>query len=354
MRRLILTLVLLAAPATPLFPEFRQKPPGEFPSLKPVLDAAGKPVADRAGWAAARAALLGQWRQILGPFPDRVPLNPQVLSTEELTDHTRLLVRYQTDPTWTNEAYVLLPKGPDGKPLPGKRSGMVVLHQTSNPHMRDPVGLDGREPVHIALHLVRRGYVCVAPKNFLWAFEGKSIQQATQTVLAQEPWKTGMAKMVWDSIRATDLLAERPEVDPDRLGCAGHSLGGKEALYLAAFDERIKAAISCEGGVGLSFSNWNDPWYLGKQIRDPGFGRDNHEVIALIAPRALLVIGGESADGAKSWPYIEANLPLWRLFDAEDKLGLMRHAHGHNFPPPGPERERVYEWLDHWLGNRRP
>ena len=59
----------------------------------------------------------------------------------------------------------------DGKPLGGKLPGMVVLHQTSQTSLRDPVGLDGRETVHIALHLVRRGYVCVAPRNFLWAFE---------------------------------------------------------------------------------------------------------------------------------------------------------------------------------------
>src|SRR4051794_40859781 len=104
MRRLILTFVLLATPATPLFPEFRQKPPGDSPALKPILiDAAGKPVTNRAGWADVRTSLLQQWRQILAPSPDRVPLDPQVLSTEDLPDHTRLLVRYHTDPVWANE-----------------------------------------------------------------------------------------------------------------------------------------------------------------------------------------------------------------------------------------------------------
>ena len=72
-------------------------------------------------------------------------------------------------------------------------------------------------------------------------------------------------------------------------------------------------------------------------------------MIALIAPRALLVIGGGSADGAKSWPYIEANLGLWTSLDAAEGLGLLVHKHGHDFPPPGEERERVYRWLDHWL-----
>src|SRR5262249_11432288 len=154
---------------------------------------------------------------------------------------------------------------------------------TSNTSLRDPVGLDGRETMHMALHLVRRGYVCVAPRNFLWAFEHQSIKQATETVLKQGTYQTGMAKMVWDGIRATDLLAERPEVDPQRIGCIGHSLGGKEALCLPAFDERIVASVSCDGGIGLTFSNWHDPWYLGSQIQRKDFGHDNHEILALVA-----------------------------------------------------------------------
>jgi pimeloyl-ACP methyl ester carboxylesterase len=185
--------------------------------------------------------------------------------------------------------------------------------------------------------------------------DGRSYQQATETVLGTKPWKTGMAKMTWDAIRATDLLVGRPEVDPQRVGAIGHSLGGKEVLYLAAFDERINAAVSCEGGVGLAFSNWDADWYLGKQIKSPEFlasGRDHHELMALIAPRALLIVGGDGkdgADGAKSWPYIEANLPLWKLLGAEPKLGLLRHGLGHDFPAAGAERERVYRWLDHWV-----
>jgi pimeloyl-ACP methyl ester carboxylesterase len=158
----------------------------------------------------------------------------------------------------------------------------------------------------------------------------------------------------WDAIRATDLLLEQPTVDAKRVATIGHSLGGKEALYHAAFDERVRAAVSCEGGVGIPMGNWDAAWYLGPQVKSPEFrasGRDHHELIALIAPRGLLVIGGESSDGARSWPYVEANLPLWRLFDAADRIGLLRHAHGHNFPPPGDERERVYRWLDYCLSD---
>ncbi len=333
-------LLLLCLGTGPLFPELRTPPPAQNVSVRPLPIEAS----DRDPWEARRGELLKQWQEILGPFPQRVPLDARVVSSEELEDHTRVLIEYQSDADTRNDAYLLLPRGARA-PMPGA----VTLHPTSKTSLRDPVGLANRESVHFALHLVRRGYVCVAPRNFLWAVEGQSFQQAAERVLKEGKWKTGMAKMVWEAMRATDLLLERPEVDAGRIASIGHSLGGKEALYHAAFDPRISAAISCEGGVGLSFSNWEADWYLGKQIASPAFAHDNHEVMALIAPRGLLVIGGESADGARSWPFVQAVLGVWRMYDAVDRIGLLRHDQKHNFPSPGPQRELAYRWLDHCL-----
>jgi hypothetical protein len=157
-----------------------------------------------------------------------------------------------------------------------------------------------------------------------------------------------MGKMLYDAVRAVDLLTTVPEVDSARLGAIGHSLGGKEVLYLAAFDMRIRAAVSSEGGIGLTYSNWNAGWYLGEGIGRPGFPLDHGQVLALVAPRAFLLIGGDSADGRRSWPYIEANLPVWRLAGRPEGLGLFVHGGGHAYPP---EAEGVADrWLDHFLG----
>jgi hypothetical protein len=328
---------------------------GFMPELRRAPDAALRPlppieIQDAKGWPARRAELREVWAKIIGPFPaERVPLRPEILTREVLDDHVRMLVRYRTDAESTNEAYILVPR--DGKP---SRPGVVVLHPTTQRTINDPVGLSGREAVHNALHLVRRGYVCVVPRNYLWMSVGDDFAHAANERIVPPPWKTGMAKMTWDAIRATDLLLELPGagVDPERIGTFGHSLGGKEVLYHAAFDERVRAAVSCEGGVGISFSNWDAAWYLGRQVKAKDFGHDHHELIALIAPRALLVIGGESADGARSWPYIDANLPLWRMLGAGDRLGLLRHTHGHDFPPAGEQRQQVYQWMDHFLNVR--
>ncbi len=345
--------------ADPLFQELRTPPTASsarYPSLKPLTKADGNPPRSEREWRAEQDRYSREWKARIGPFPKSMPLETEVLETEELSDHRRLRLRYRIDRETETEAYLLLPNG-----YQGKRPGMVVLHATSNSHMRDAVGLGGRESVHLALHLVRRGYVCIAPRNFLWgepsvapptpAAPTNPYQRATEKVL--QSYQTGMARMTWDAIRATDVLAARSEVDPERLGSIGHSLGAKEVVYHAAFDRRIRAAISCEGGIGIGFSNWEADWYLGRQVKSAPLGTpqstDHHELLTVIAPRAFLLIGGGSADGAQSWPYIEAALPAYRARDAEPRLGLLVHAQGHNFPSPGPERERVWAWLDHWL-----
>ena len=164
------------------------------------------------------------------------------------------------------------------------------------------------------------------------------------------PWAAlawAMAKMLYDSLVAVDILAKLPGVDPARLGAVGHSLGAKEVLYLAALDERIKCTVSSEGGIGIKFSNWNAPWYLGPAVDEPGFAHDHHELLALCAPRPFLLIGGESADGDKGWPYIEAALPVYKLYDDKPIVGQFNHRLGHAVPPIS--EQRIEEWFAAYL-----
>ena len=147
--------------------------------------------------------------------------------------------------------------------------------------------------------------------------------------------------------RGVDVLASLGDVDKERTGAAGHSLGAKEALYLAAFDERIRAAVASEGGIGFESTNWDAPWYLGKQINSPDFKLNHHQLLALIAPRPFLVLAGETgrgaADGARSWPYLEAAEPVWQLYGQPARLGLYNHGEGHSVSP------KTYQRLEEWL-----
>jgi pimeloyl-ACP methyl ester carboxylesterase len=138
--------------------------------------------------------------------------------------------------------------------------------------------------------------------------------------------------MIGDAIRAADYLESLPQVDPKRIGCLGHSLGAKVVLYAMAFDERYKAGVFSEGGIGLKFGNWDAPWYLGPKIREKGFDLENDQVLAFIAPRAFLLLAGDSADGDRSWAFIKAVLPIYELLGVPKNIGWWNHHQGHAYP----------------------
>lgn len=56
--------------------------------------------------------------------------------------------------------------------------------------------------------------------------------------------------------RALTFLEEQPEVDPDKLGVYGHSMGGSLTLYVAGSDRRVRAAAPSVGGSGFRTQSW--------------------------------------------------------------------------------------------------
>jgi dienelactone hydrolase len=249
----------------------------------------------------------------------------------------RRRITYESERGIDTDAYLLMPRKPNQR-LPA----VVVFHSTTDETNRQGAGLTERKEAAWGLELARRGMVVICPRCFLWDdFPGTSFKKQVELFKRRHPASRGIAKMLHDAQKAVDVLVTMNEVDPKRIGCAGHSLGGKEVLYLAAFDERIKAAVSSEGGIGLQYSNWEAPWYWGD---DKFLGRNHHELLAMVAPRAFLLIGGDSADGDRSWPFVEAVLPVYDFYGEPRRVGLFNHHQGHTIPPAA--EQRVYEWLE--------
>jgi dienelactone hydrolase len=317
--------------------------PADAPRLSDLLvDARGRRIETQDAWLARREELRRWWLDFLGPPPAKRDAAPKLEIIEEDRPEgvIRQLVRYEVEPGMPTEAYVLKPAE-----VAGKVPGIVALHSTVDHSIRQPAGVEGAPEKAFGLRYARRGMVVFCPRNYLWPTTGKIAAQAeAEKFLKRVPRTKGMMKMLYDSQVATDILASLPEVDADRLGAVGHSLGAKEVLYLAAFDERIKVSVSSEGGIGTKFSNWEAPWYLGPTIQQPGFAHEHHELLALVAPRPFLLVGGESADGDRGWPFIAAALPVYELFGKPARLGQFNHRKGHAVPPEAQER------IDQWLG----
>lgn len=320
--------------------------------LTPLLTSGnGKPITTLAGWKKRRSAIKNAWLKFLGPMPKRPAVKLETLRIDRLKTVTRTLVEYESESGLKVQGYLLKPN----ELKPGeKRAGIVALHPTTRDTIEPIAGVKGPEEKQIGLKLAQRGFVVFCPRCFLWQ-DAKNYKEAVATFKKRHPKTLGMRKMLYDARRGVDALASLPYVDAKRIGAVGHSLGAKETLYLMAFDERIQAGVASEGGLAFDSTNWDAPWYLGKAIHEKGFPRNHHELLALIAPRPFLVLGGEkgrgAADGNRSWPFIAAAQPVCKLYDQPTRLALYNHGRGHAIPPLA--MSRLIEWLEVYLNHRQ-
>jgi len=163
--------------------------------------------------------------------------------------------------------------------------------------------------------------------------------------------------MIYDAMRAIDVLQSFAFVDPSSIGCFGHSLGAKQALYAAAFDSRFKVTIFSEGGISLAEPNtyWSHDWYLGCTFEQ--INMDHHELLALIAPQSFLLLAGgtvdatrrilppgigRGADDEKSWKYINSAKAVYEFLGHPKDIGWYHHKMGHDFPEIAQEVTRKF------------
>ncbi len=347
MTRVVLAafLLLSAQPAAPDWRELTQKPYEKLPlvdvGLRPLLAKNTKE-----HWASARQELHDAWQKRLGTPPAKPDkLDVKIDSEEKLDGYTRKLLSFQAAEGDRLHGYLLVP---DGLKPGEKRPAVVVFHQTSGDMHREPVGLSKNQSLAIGVHLVKRGYVVFCPQCFI--LKDGWVNAQVKTIAKNWPGWTGMGKMTFDASRCVDFLETLVFVDKDRIGCIGHSLGAKEVLFALAFEPRYKVGVFSEGGIGLRMSNWTDAWYLTDKMKAHIPALENHQVLALAAPRPFLLLAGDSADGNRSWTFIKAALPVYEVLGAADRVGMINHHAKHTFPREA--RRQAYRWLDHWLAFR--
>jgi hypothetical protein len=178
----------------------------------------------------------------------------------------------------------------------------------------------------------------------------------------------------WGVSRLIDGLEKLPEINIDlkHLAVTGCSFAGKIALYSGAFDERIALTISQEsGGGGAAAWRVTDalpgkretlknaqgvPWYS-KSLRqfDNAVNKlpyDHHELMAMIAPRALLVLGNPDFEWlADESGYVScmAAWEVWKAFGISDRFGFSIVAgHGH-CQLPDSQRPEVIAFVEKFL-----
>ncbi|MEP6755971.1 MAG: acetylxylan esterase, partial [Chthonomonadales bacterium] len=184
-----------------------------------------------------RQDILKRMERVMGPLPGknmRARLDVQVSEEVDAGTYIRKKLTYQSAPGERVNAYLLIPKTHE-HPLPA----ILCLHQTTDQTIRETIGLAGRPNMHYGSELAERGFVVVAPEYPMLGDH--------QIQIPSDRWASGSMKAIWDNMGAIDLLQSMHEVDPNRIGAIGHSLGGHNALFTAAFDPRIKCVVTSCG-----------------------------------------------------------------------------------------------------------
>src|SRR2546423_4058776 len=193
-----------------------------------------------------QAALRAKFLEALGGFPEKAPLNAQVVGTLKGDGFRVEKVIYESRPNHHVTANFYIP---DGKgPFPGV---LVPCGHSDN-------GKAAEAYQRACILMAKNGLavLCYDPIG-----QGERLQLPVENkkplvVSVNEHTMVGVGALlvgqstagyrIWDGIRSLDYLASRPEVDAKKLGCTGNSGGGTLTAYLMALDERIVcAAPSC-------------------------------------------------------------------------------------------------------------
>ena len=233
---------------------------------------------------------------------------------------------------------------------------LIALHQTSERGRKDLEDGGRNANMGYAPELARRGYVVICP-------DYPSFGDSSKYDFAADAYPSGTIKGIVNHMRAVDLLVARDDVDPERIGAIGHSLGGHNAIFLGVFDERIKVVVSSCGWtpfhdyMGGKIAGWTSDRYM-PRLRDvykldpDKVPFDFPELIAALAPKAFFSVSPThddnfAVDGVRKG--IAAALPIYELLGVKDKLQVRYPEGKHDFAPD--MREAAIRFLDENLGN---
>jgi dienelactone hydrolase len=380
-------------------PALAQAPAGSqlgslYPPIQAIADASPLELSylrpqfrDLAAWQKiAREKLL----DLLQYRPARLAPDVKVVSRRDRDGFVEEQITFHSTPQATVPATVLIPTGRN-QPLPA----VVVLHDHGGFYLwgrEKVVQTDADPPVlvefkkhyysgrSVANELVKQGYAVIAIDMFYWgerrmllpddppewrdrpagitekqvndfnARAGQAEQLAARGLLTAGVTWPGV--MLWDDLRTVDYLASRPEVDPNRLGCVGLSVGGYRSFMLAALEPRIKAAVDV--GWMTAFSSQIERHVIhtmGLSFVIPGMYRyfDLPDLAALIAPRSLMVMMG-SQDGL--FPLSGIKAAFAKIAQCYAKAGNPEGQTCRLFDVPHQFNDKMQAEAWEWLGGR--
>ncbi|HLF93406.1 MAG TPA: acetylxylan esterase, partial [Planctomycetota bacterium] len=318
-----------------------------FEARRKALEAVKTPFDVRTRQEALRAIFLGA----LDGLPEKTPLNPQVTGTLVRDGYRVEKVIYESLPGHHVTANLYIPAGPG--PFPG------VLFPVG--HYGNPKAAD--EYQRACILLAKNGLAALTfdpigqgERYQTMGPTGRPIAQGTSehTLLDVGLLLVGSCAarhFIWDGIRGLDYLAGRPEIDPKRLGCFGHSGGGTQTSYLMALDDRVQCAIpSC-------FTTTIEKLYatVGPQDGEScipgqvasGFGHADFSILRAPRPTQLNTPARDYYDIEGAWDTFRQAKRIYGILGHSERMDLFETDAPHSISKPG--REASVRWMRRWL-----
>jgi cephalosporin-C deacetylase-like acetyl esterase len=292
-------------------------------------------------WSDRQKLVKEKLQQIIGSFPEKTPLNARVVSVIKKDGYRIEKIIYESFPGFYVSGILYVPEKVKGK-VPAILN--VIGHNQES----------FRNELYqvINYNFVKKGIMVFAidppgqgehVQNFDTKVNFSSVGYSVveHNYFGNYAFLSGYScakYFIWDGIRAIDYLVSRKDVDPERIGMTGWSGGGTVTNFVAAVDDRVKAAVPC------SWANANKRLLETKAASDAEptlyhsfkLGIGVEDLIELRAPKPTMLVFVSrdeylSLQGARE-SYAEAKRAFSAL-GAADNLTLLEDDSKHWLTP---------------------
>lgn len=285
-----------------------------------------KNIKDLETWEKKRVQYRQQLFEMLGlaPLPPKTDLKPEITGTLESDGFIVENITFQSRPGLYVTGNLYRPLKQEGK-VP------AILYVCGHGGVKKN-GIPYGNKVHYQHHgewFARNGYVCLTIDTLqlgeIAGLHHGTYREGMWWWLSRGYTPAGVE--AWNCIRALDYLQTRPEVDGEKLGVTGRSGGGAYSWWIAALDERIKAAVPVAGITNLK-NHVIDGAVEGHcdcMFMVNTYQWDYAQVAALVAPRPLLI---SNTDKDSIFPLdgvvdvYNKTMQIYELYGVPDHLGL--------------------------------
>lgn len=277
----------------------------------------------------------------LSPVEDKIPF--VCTESADCGRYLRKRIEYQVNGR-SIPAFLLIPK------TDGTHPAVLVNHQHNrelNLGKSEVCGIAGNPLQAFGAALAEKGFVVISPDAVCFE-DRRENAKGTAENHEQDDWNYFLAlcngilsgetlakTAIEDAMGAVSVLNGLDFVEKSGIGCLGHSYGGSTTYFAAAFDKRIRYALSSGSVVSYRFRMENRTG-IEKASIIPGFLKEFEiaDVIKEIAPRKFMIVCADEDKWSKDAPEIyEIAKESYIQKGAADNLEIKRYSGGHALTP---------------------